>query len=374
MTKIKKEGWEIKKLGEIVNVRIGKLDANAASEDGAYPFFTCSKEPLRISNYSYDCECVLIAGNGDLNVKYYKGKFDAYQRTYIITLKEGISETTVPFVHKFFELYIENLRQKSIGGIIKYIKLGNITNARIPLPPLPIQQRIVEELDEINAIISAKKQQLSKLDELAQSIFYDIFGDPVANEKGWEVKKLGEETTDIKYGTSSPASPNGQYKYLRMCNISYDGHLDFSDLKYIDVPDAEIEKCIVRYGDILFNRTNSLELIGKTCMFDVEEPMVIAGYIIRVRLTDKLHPRYVSVAFNLPSMKKLLRNMAKGAVNQANINSKELASINIPLPPLPLQEAFAARVSAIEEQKSSIAASIEKMQTLLDARMQEYFG
>lgn len=72
-------------LGDLVNIKTGKLDANASAVDGAYPFFTCSKEPLRISTYSYDCECVLVAGNGDLNVKYYNGKFDAYQRTYIIT-------------------------------------------------------------------------------------------------------------------------------------------------------------------------------------------------------------------------------------------------------------------------------------------------
>ena len=72
------------KLGDLTHIRTGKLDANASSENGQYPFFTCSKEPLRIASYSYDCECVLVAGNGDLNVKYYDGKFDAYQRTYII--------------------------------------------------------------------------------------------------------------------------------------------------------------------------------------------------------------------------------------------------------------------------------------------------
>ena len=72
------------KIGDLTKIKTGKLDANASSEDGQYPFFTCSKEPLKISTYSYDCECVLVAGNGDLNVKYYNGKFDAYQRTYII--------------------------------------------------------------------------------------------------------------------------------------------------------------------------------------------------------------------------------------------------------------------------------------------------
>ena len=78
------------KLGDLTKIKTGKLDANASSEDGQYPFFTCSREPLKISNYSYDCECVLVAGNGDLNVKYYNGKFDAYQRTYIIEVDNYI--------------------------------------------------------------------------------------------------------------------------------------------------------------------------------------------------------------------------------------------------------------------------------------------
>ena len=77
------------KLGELTKIKTGKLDANAADVDGLYPFFTCSKEPLKINKYSYDCECVLVAGNGDLNVKYYNGKFDAYQRTYIIEVIAG---------------------------------------------------------------------------------------------------------------------------------------------------------------------------------------------------------------------------------------------------------------------------------------------
>ena len=76
-------------LGELTQIRTGKLDANASSPDGAYPFFTCAKETLRIASFSYDCDCVLVAGNGDLNVKHYKGKFDAYQRTYIVEPKNS---------------------------------------------------------------------------------------------------------------------------------------------------------------------------------------------------------------------------------------------------------------------------------------------
>ena len=108
------------RLGDYVRIRTGKLDANASSENGQYPFFTCAVEPLRIDSYSYDCECVLVAGNGDLNVKYYNGKFDAYQRTYIIESLDKMI-LSVPYLFCFLDKYVEKLRTLSIGGVIKYI-------------------------------------------------------------------------------------------------------------------------------------------------------------------------------------------------------------------------------------------------------------
>ncbi|MFR1980882.1 MAG: restriction endonuclease subunit S [Segatella copri] len=265
------------------------------------------------------------------------------------------------------------LNQEAHGIAQKGIYLKQLSSLSIPLPPKSTQLAIVSELDKINELIRLKKEQLKDFDNLAQSLFYEMFGDPVENEKGWEAKKLGDVCTDIKYGTSKPASENGRYTYLRMCNLTTDGFLDLSNTKQIDIPDDEIEKCIVRYGDILFNRTNSIELVGKTCLFDKKEPMVIAGYIIRVRLNDTLLPVVLSRMFNLASIKKLLRSMAKGAVNQANINSKELASIRIPLPPLSLQRLFAQRIEQIEREKSEVQKSIQDFETLLASRIQYWF-
>ena len=104
-----KQGWEIKTIGSICDIKTGKLDANAASENGAYPFFTCSQTPLRIDNYAYDCECVLVAGNGELNAKYYKGKFNAYQRTYIITTKLEYKDISVKYLYKFFSKALHDM-------------------------------------------------------------------------------------------------------------------------------------------------------------------------------------------------------------------------------------------------------------------------
>ena len=186
-----------------------------------------------------------------------------------------------------------------------------------------------------------------------------MFGEPILNPKGWNMATIGDIVTEVKYGTSKPAVDGGKYPYLRMNNLTYDGHLDLTDLKRIDIPDNEIEKCIVRKGDVLFNRTNSVELVGKTCVFDEDEDMIIAGYIIRVRLKPVMLPIVLSCFMNTDALKKKLRNMAKGAVNQANINAQELQAINIYLPPLALQEQFATFVEQTDKSKF-IAIQIKK--------------
>ena len=275
------------RVSDLTKIRTGKLDANASSEDGKYPFFTCSKEPLRISTYTYDCECVLVAGNGDLNVKYYNGKFDAYQRTYIIEDNSN-GKLYIPYLYYFMEDYVKELRKQAIGGVIKYIKLGNLTEAVITVPSIDRQKEIVEVLKKVGNILENYSKKLCQLDVLIKARFVELFGDPIKNPKGWEIVTIGDVVTEVRYGTSKPAVEGGKYPYLRMNNLTADGHLDLNDLKYIDIPDDEIEKCVVRKGDILFNRTNSIELVGKTAVFDLPEDMVIAGYIIRVRLNERI--------------------------------------------------------------------------------------
>lgn len=361
------------RIGDLTKIRTGKLDANASSEDGQYPFFTCSKEPLKISTYSYDCECVLVAGNGDLNVKYYNGKFDAYQRTYIIE-DNGKGKLYIPYLYYFMDGYVEELRKQSIGGVIKYIKLGNLTNALIELPDVETQKAIVKVLSKSKDILSFRQQQLQKLDELVKSRFIELFGDPKLNPRKWDMVTIGDIATDVRYGTSRPATDGGKYPYLRMNNLTYEGYLDLTDLKHIDVPDNEIEKCVVRNGDVLFNRTNSVELVGKTCVYNLDSDMIIAGYIIRVRIDDRVLPVILSSYLNSTVMKEQLRSMAKGAVNQANINAQELRSIPIYLPPITLQHEFATFVEQVDKSKIAVQQALDKAQELFDSLMQKYFG
>lgn len=233
---------------------------------------------------------------------------------------------------------------------------------------------ICEKLNKLYEIIKLRGQELQLLDDLIKARFVELFGDPIKNPKGWEVVTIGDIVTEVRYGTSKPAVEGGKYPYLRMNNLTVDGHLDLKDLKYIDIPDDEMEKCVVRKGDVLFNRTNSIELVGKTAVFDLPEDMVIAGYIIRVRLNERLLPEIFSQYMNLEALKDILRAMAKGAVNQANINAQELQSIKVYVPDMEVQKQFIKMKEQVDKSKVAIQAALDKSQLLFDSLMQKYFG
>ena len=242
------------------------------------------------------------------------------------------------------------------------------------LPPKEEQKRIAVQLNAITRLISIRQRQAEKLDELVKARFVEMFGDPVLNCQGFPVRTIGELTTEVKYGTSKPAVEGGKYPYLRMNNLTIDGKLDLHDLKQIDVDTSEFEKCVVRKGDVLFNRTNSAELVGKTAYYGLDEEMIIAGYIIRVRVNNLILPQYLSFYMNMPFMKQRIRSMAKGAVNQANINSKELKSIKVIVPPLEVQGKVVEYEERIDREKDRIQRSAALLETLKRSLMQQYFG
>lgn len=270
---------------------------------------------------------------------------------------------------------LQKIISKAHGGVgLQHITKKELETIEIPIPLLDEQRRIAAVLDKVSGLIAKRREQLDKLDELVKARFVEMFGDPVSNSKGWDKGTIRDVVSEVKYGTSKPAIDGGAYKYLRMGNITFDGELDLSDLKYIDIPDSEIEKYMVRKGDVLFNRTNSKELVGKTCVFDLNEPMVIAGYIIRVRVNSKVLPIYLSAVLNSQYGKQTLADMCKAIVGQANINAQELQDIAILIPPIELQEKFSDYAETIKKSKLTIQQSLDKLEVLKKALMQQYFG
>ncbi|MBQ6235849.1 MAG: restriction endonuclease subunit S, partial [Clostridia bacterium] len=164
----------------------------------------------------------------------------------------------------------------------------------IPLPSLEKQDEISETLNKVDELISLRKRQMQKLDDLIKSRFVEMFGTYPANEKGWSTGTIRDLVTEVRYGSSRKAAEgdSGKYPYLRMNNITYGGELDLSDTKTIDIPEEELDKCTVHRGDLLFNRTNSKELVGKTCVYNRDDMMVLAGFVVRVRLNEKALPEF----------------------------------------------------------------------------------
>lgn len=138
-------------LQEAYNIKTGKLNSNAAEEDGIYPFFTCSREVFAINSYAFDCEAILLAGNnasGDFNVKHYKGKFNAYQRTYVITAKE--SQTNIRVLYYILTDHLANFKKMSLGANTKFLKLGMIEGVRIPAFNEAQMRNVVARLDKLD--------------------------------------------------------------------------------------------------------------------------------------------------------------------------------------------------------------------------------
>lgn len=276
------------------------------------------------------------------------------------------------FCSKCFRVQIPPITKKSVNQAS--FTVTALKETKIPLPPLEVQKKISQILDAAAELIALRKKQMAELDNLIKSTFYEMFGNPITNEKGWEIVRIKELAKKIQYGTSAKASESErEFPILRMNNITYNGNLNLSNLKFIDLTEEDKEKYLVNKGELLFNRTNSKELVGKTAVFNEDQPMAFAGYLVKLTPNEKANSQFISSFLNSAYGKRLLLSMAKSIVGMANINAKELGNIFIYLPPLVLQNQFAEIVTKIEEQKSLVQKAIDESQYLFDSLMSEYF-
>lgn len=261
--------------------------------------------------------------------------------TFVLETKDQnvMMQELLPFImltDSFTEYTIKN----SKGSTNPYILFSDLCAYEFELPCIEDQRLLVERLLACDSAKEAYKRLLAATDDLVKSQFIEMFGRPGENNLGWEMGTIRDIVSDVRYGSSRKASDDGKYPYLRMNNITYNGELDLSDTKWIDIPDNELAKCTVQRGDVLFNRTNSKELVGKTCLYNRDELMVLAGFIVRVRMNDRAIPEFLVQYMNLPYMKEYLLAMCKAACGQANINAQELQSIPIYIPPVDIQKMF----------------------------------
>src|SRR3989344_7460595 len=222
MTKLKEKqniphGWKQVALGDLVSVTTGSRDANHGSPDGQYPFFTCAQKVSKIDNFSFDTEAVLIAGNGDFNVKYYSVKFDAYQRTYVLS---GFQNTTGHFVYQKAKQALNDIMRNNQGSSVKFIKMGDLTDYEFVLPPIKEQQKIAEILGTVDEDIAKTQEVIEATEKLKRGLMQQLFTRGIGHTKfketkigqipeEWEVVKVGDICDVLTGGT--PSTSKAEY-------------------------------------------------------------------------------------------------------------------------------------------------------------------
>lgn len=230
-------------------------------------------------------------------------------------------------------------------------------SAMLPVPPLNEQHLIVDILSRAENIIRLCREAQKKAQELIPALFLDMFGDPATNPKGLPEALVGDVIAAADYGSSTKASDNGDgVPLIRMGNVDFAGYLKLDDLKYVELSPESIERFGLVEGDILFNRTNSKDLVGKTGMWDGSRIAVAASYFVRVRVArDKINPFFFWAFMNSEHMKRMLFETARGAIGQSNINAHELRAFEIMVPPLDQQNDYEQRcrdVFSIQSQEA----------------------
>ena len=333
------------KLGQLVSIQTGKLDANAAVFGGKYPFFTTAKEISRINEYAYDGEVVLVAGNGDLNVKYYKGKFNAYQRTYILTSNSNVR---MKYLYYFLDKYIEVLRYQSIGGVIKYIKLNNLSDAQIPMRSIFEQDKIIGILEKLDNEIIIRSKQLSELSNLVKSRFNEMFG-----SKKFDKVSISELVDDRIETAKKIFDQHDTIKYIDISSIDNKNYKMTGFQEYmLDQAPSRAQQHI-RKGDIVVSTVRpNLKNIAMTELDD-ENLVASSGFCVLRAL--KCLPEYLFAIICSDRFTNKMANIVTGA-NYPAIKSSDIMNYIVPLPPIQLQNEFADFVAQVD--KSQFACQI----------------
>lgn len=364
-----RKGWEYKRWKEVLTIINGKNQSAVVDENGEYPIYGSGGIMGYANNWLCPENCVIIGRKGNINKPIFvETKF------WNVDTAFGLNANKEYLLPKFLYYFCldYNFERHNKAVTIPSLTKVDLLKIDIPLPPKSTQLAIVSELDKINELIRLKKEQLKDFDNLAQSLFYEMFGYPVENEKGWEVKKLGDVCC---IGTGSTPNrknkdfyENGTYPWVKsteVCNLPI-----YSVEEYITEEALKNSNCtLYPKNTILMAMYGQGKTRGQIGLLKIEActNQAVAAIIPTKEVVDEIF-----LCQHLMLMYEHIRNMARGG-NQANLNLSIVKSIQIILPPLPLQHLFAQRIEQIEREKSEVQKSIQDLETLLASRMQYWF-
>lgn len=364
-----KHNWEYKRLGDVCDKASSNLMQKSLVfvEDG-YAVYGASGYLGQIESFAHEKPYIGIVkdGSGVGRVSIYPAKSSILGTMQYILVKDGINNAYLMYVLKFL-----NLSKYVSGAAIPHIYFKDYKKEVLPVPPMEVQQQIVAELDQINDLIAKNRELLSQLDALAQSLFYDTFGDPISNPKGWDVSKIGAISSVQTGATPSreiEANFCGEIPWVKTTEVQNCNILNTAE--HISEDAMENSNCkIFPIDTILVAMYGQGKTRGQIARLKIEACTNQACAAILPSTT--LHPSFL-FSFLLASYEPL-RSVAVGC-NQKNLNLSLIKNYPIFLPPLAMQEEFAAKVEAIEAQKAKVEAEIAELQTLFDARMDYWFN
>lgn len=317
-------------------------------------------------------EVITIPTGGTANIKYYKGLFVDSGNIIGVAINSSI---VLRYIYYAMLANNEIINSYYRGASIKHPYMPDIYKLPIPIPPTLEQQQIVSELDLLSSVIEKQKAQIEELDKLAKSIFYDMFGDPVENEKGWEKKRIGD-LASIKTGPFGSMLHKDDYisngiplvNPMHMKDFHVVADMDFT---ITEEKANELSNYILQKNDIIFARRGD---IGRCAVISEKEEGYLCGTgSLYVRFAGAIAPVYVMYIVRTDSFSQELISKARGAT-MLNLNSNTIADLCIPLPPLSLQQEFAQKIEAIEAMKSKARQSLKESETLFNSRMDYYFN
>lgn len=283
----------------------------------------------------------------------------------------------MPYLYYFMDSYVEELRKLSIGGVIKYIKLGNLTDALIELPEINNQKAVVNILNKAKCVLTYRQQQLQKLDELVKARFVEMFGDPKINPNNYPVCQLSNFIVFLTSGSRGWAqycADDGTEWFITIKNVK-DCHIETDNMQPINAPDnAEAKRTRVQEGDLLISITADLGRTGVVTKEIAEHGAYINQHLTCIRLKqDVLNPLYVAYFMESPAGKEQFESKNQSAV-KAGLNFNSINSLRLMVPPLDDQNAFVDFIKQTDKSKVAVQKALDEAQLLFDSLMQKYFG
>lgn len=366
-----KQGWEYKKWNEVLTIINGKNQSAVEDTNGEFPIYGSGGIMGYANNWLCPENCVIIGRKGNINKPIFvKTKF------WNVDTAFGLNANTEYLLPKYLFYFCldYNFEKHNKAVTIPSLTKVDLLKIQIPLPPKSTQLSIVSELDKINELIRLKKEQLKDYDNLAQSIFYEMFGDPVENEKKWEVKRLGEVCVKITDGDHMPPpkSESG-IPFLTISDINKETReLDFSNTYFVPIEyyNNLKEERKAKLNDVLYTVTGSY---GIPVIVKDERQFCFQRHIALIRPQKEVLSTYFLCYWVLSAAVKSIADKVVTGIAQKTVGLNSIRKFEIIIPPLPLQHLFAQRIKQIEHQKSEVAKAITDLETLLASRMQHWF-